>query len=83
MKIEELMPQIRAGAKVRLPTWPKSEYMYYVVDFIATENCEFGGFVPYTGFLHYSKCIFWIIEMRGDLTQRDDWELYNEPTQSV
>lgn len=48
MKIEELMPQIKSGEKVRLPTWPKSEYMYYVVDFIATKDCEWGGFVPYT-----------------------------------
>lgn len=83
MKIEELMPQIKSGEKVRLPTWPKSEYMYYVVDFIATKDCEWGGFVPYTGYLHYARGVFWIVEMYDHLAQRDDWELYDESTQSA
>lgn len=83
MKIEELMPQIRAGKKVRLAVWHKDDYMYLVDNYVAAEHHEFGDTEPYTGIIYKSKGREWLTRLGGEHLLRDDWELYDEPAQPV
>jgi hypothetical protein len=83
MKIEELMPQIRAGKKVTCKSRSDIDCFYFVVGDIAADRYEFGSDEPYTGFILVSGGNEWQSDINGAIMMIDDWELYDEPTQSV
>ena len=78
MKIEELMPQIRAGKKVRIKAWPEGDYMQYVEDAEDVGNYESEG--NYTGFIAMVDGDGWQVSLGGLSMLEGDWELYDEHT---
>lgn len=71
MKIEELMPQIRAGKKFRVAALDAGTYFYYIDNKI------------YTGFMAVKNEHEYCFDMPGNLMFRDDWELCDESIKSV
>ncbi len=82
MKIEELMPQIRAGKKVTCKSRPELDYFYFVEDAADMGNFEVveGN---YTGFIIKVNGTEWWSNIDGVIMMIDDWELYDEPTKPV
>lgn len=83
MKIEELMPQIRAGKKVTCKSRPEIDYFYFVVGDIAADRYEYGSDEPYTGFCISVKGTEYLSDINGAIMMIDDWELYDESTKPV
>ena len=83
MKIEELMPQIREGLKVRIREWPQGDFVRFVEGDIAADRYEFGDSKPYMGFIALVDGSEWEVGLNAADMMRADWELYNEPTKSV
>lgn len=67
MKIEELIPQMRLGAKVVCKSQPDLDYMYFI---------ENNSAIPYTGFIAVVKGVEWESAINGAAMIADDWELY-------
>lgn len=79
MKIEELMPELRAGQKVRCKSRPEIDYFYFVEDAVDMGNFEeLEG--NYTGFTISVNGTEWQSAIDGAIMMVDDWELYDEST---
>ena len=77
MRIEELMPQIRAGKKVTSKSIPDLDYLYFVEDAVGMGNFEeLEG--NYTGFMISVKGDGWQSSINGLVMVTDDWELYDD-----
>lgn len=81
MRIEELMPQIRAGKKVRCKSWSKGDFMHFVENMPSPSAMDEHG--AYTGFIAMSSGTEYIFGLSGEDMMGDDWELYNEPAQPI
>ena len=77
MKIEELMPKIREGAKVTSKSIADLDFMYFVVNDIASDRYEFGSAEPYTGFIAVIKGDEYEYGIDGAAMIVDDWEMSN------
>lgn len=80
MKIEELMPSIRAGKKIRLTSWPPHKHMWYVRN---SGHLEFLGFSSKGGFYLSTGADIHECSLHGNDMLANNWELYDESTQSV
>ena len=79
MKIEEIMPQLRAGKKVKCNSRPEIDYFYYVEDAVGMGNFEeLEG--NYTGFMISVNGHEWQSDINGAIMMIEDWELYDEST---
>ena len=79
MKFEEIMPQLRAGKKVRVAALDEGIYFYYVEGVKPSDLHEFGSDEPYTGFIGVKNGEGYFFDMPGSFIFREDWELYHEP----
>ena len=75
MKIEDLMPHLRAGEKVKCVTWAKGDYMYFVVK--KPDPCAIDANNTYTGFIAVVSGNEYIFELNGEDMMLGEWELYN------
>ncbi|SLJ84503.1 hypothetical protein [Psychrobacter sp. DAB_AL43B] len=75
MKIEELMPQIRAGEKVRMKAWLEGDFMYFVEN--AKDKGNFISEGNYTGFIAMHNGTECQSTLDGASAIADDWELYD------
>lgn len=77
MKIEELMPQMRAGKKVKCKSIPDLDYLCFVEGDMAADRYELGSSELYTGFIIMVKGVEWESGINGAIMMADDWELFN------
>lgn len=75
MRIEELMPQIRAGVKFRRKSWGRGDFMYFVKN--RSDPSAIDENNTYTGFIGVNQGNEYIFGLSGEDMFSDDWELYD------
>lgn len=75
MRIEDLMPHLRDGKKVRCAAWTEGDYMYFVVK--KPDPCAIDANNTYTGFIAVASGNEYIFGLSGEDMMLGEWELYD------